>query len=271
MREVQNIGRKADTVSTREALRRQLNVMHAVILRDIRSRYFNHGLGFLVVPLFPVGHALILLGIYQATGRGAIFGDDLVLFFATGLIPVLTFTYISRFMSTSIISNKSMLSFPAVHLLDIILARSVLEFVAIVLSIIFITVMLIALGSNPSPRSPPDAALALASITLLSIGIGLVVSVITAIVPIFSMLYAFFTVVIYLTSGAPIYLQMFPDEVLYYCSFNPTYHAVTWMRSAYYIGYPDHYFSKTYLLMWGMISLSTGLLMERLLRRQILS
>jgi capsular polysaccharide transport system permease protein len=73
-------------VSIVTALKRQRDVMHAVILRDIRSRYFNHGLGYLIVPLFPVAHIFLLIGIYKVTGRQAIFGDDMALFFATVLI-----------------------------------------------------------------------------------------------------------------------------------------------------------------------------------------
>lgn len=255
----------------RVALQRKINVMHAVILRDIRSRYFDHGLGFLIVPLFPVAHMALLIAIYKVVDRQAVFGDDLVLFFATGLIPVLTFNYISRFMSVSVVANKGMLAFPAVRLLDIVLGRSILELVAIVISIIFVLVILIAVGSDPVPRSTQDAALAMICIALLSIGVGIVVSVISAIVPVFSMFYALFSAVIYLSSGAPIYLHAFPDIVIYFCSFNPAFHAVEWMRTAYYLGYSGQYLSKTYLISWAFGSLAIGLLMERSLRRYILN
>jgi len=257
--------------TVREALIRQINVMHAVILRDIRSRYFNHGLGFLVVPLFPVAHMGLLLAIYTAMDRRAVFGDDLVLFFATGLIPVLMFNYISRFMSVSVLTNKGMLAFPAVHLLDIVLARSILEIVGIVISILFVVVILISVGSDPVPQSPRDAALALLCVSVLSIGVGIIVSVISAIFPFVSMAYALFTAIIYLSSGAPIYLQSLPDIVVYYCSFNPTFHAVEWVRSAYYLGYQAQYLDKTYLVGWAIGSLAVGLYMERALRPQILS
>ncbi|WP_416409242.1 ABC transporter permease [Agrobacterium rosae] len=253
------------------AIARKLNVMHAVILRDIRSRYFNHGLGFLIVPLFPVAHVLLLLGVYKVVDRQAVFGDDLVLFFATGLIPVLTFIYVSRFMSVSVLANKSMLAFPAVRLLDIVLGRSVLEFVAIVMSMLIVLAILVSVGSNPVPRSMEDAALAILCVVVMSIGVGIVVSVITAIFPFFAMFYALFTAVVYLTSGAPIYLHAFPDILIYYCSFNPAFHAVEWVRAAYYLGYSEQYLSKTYLLEWACGSLAIGLLMERLLRRQILN
>ncbi|KSV62478.1 hypothetical protein N185_08690 [Sinorhizobium sp. GW3] len=258
-------------VGVKTALKRQLNVMHAVVLRDIRSRYFNHGLGFLIVPLFPVAHVALLLAIYRVTGREAIFGDDMALFFATGLFPALTFTYISRFMSVSLVANKNMMSFPAVHLLDIVLARSFLEFIGIMISMLVIYAILLSVGSDPIPRSPATALLALLSTMVLSIGVGIVVSAISAMLPMFPMAYALFMVVVYLSSGAPIYLHIFPEEVIYYCSFNPVFHAVEWMRTAYYLGYPATELDKTYLLMWGFGSVAIGLLMERYLKQIILA
>jgi capsular polysaccharide transport system permease protein len=256
-------------VSIRAALQRKRNVMHAVILRDIRSRYFDHGLGFLIVPLFPVAHMMILILIYKIVDRQTIFGDDIVLFFATGLIPVLMFNYVSRFMSVSLLANKGMLAFPAVKLLDIVLARSVLELFGIVLSILFVLLIVVLVGSNPSARSTVDVVLVIGSVAILSIGVGIVVSVISVIWPFFAMFYGLFTVIIYLASGAPIYLQAFPEVVVYYCSFNPLFHAVEWVRSAYYLGYPSFHLSKTYLVSWSFCSLSVGLLLERCCRRFI--
>lgn len=279
MEEIQSTGSVEDNVRSRhsheatvlEAVTRKINVMHAVILRDIRSRYFDHGLGFLVVPLFPVAHMALLLTIYRVLDRQAVFGEDLILFFATGLIPVLTFNYISRFMSVSVVANKGMLAFPAVHLLDIVLGRSLLELVAIVISISFVLIILLAAGSDPVPRSLEDAVLAMMCVASLSIGVGIMVSVVSAIFPFFSMVYSLFTAIIYVSSGAPIYLHSLPDVVIYYCSFNPAFHAVEWMRTAYYLGYSDQYLSKTYLMAWAFGSLAVGLLMERVFRRNILN
>lgn len=44
--------------------------------------------------------------------------------FATGLLPCLTFMYVSRFMALSIVMNRPMLAIPAVKVLDILFARA---------------------------------------------------------------------------------------------------------------------------------------------------
>nr|WP_234889391.1 ABC transporter permease [Agrobacterium vitis] len=241
--------------------------MHAVILRDIRSRFFNHGLGFLIVPLFPVGHIFLLLLIYYVVGKHSEFGDDLQIFFATGLLPVMTFTYVSRFMSISLLANKSMMAFPVVRLLDIILARAFLEFIGIIISFIFIYIYLVSIGSNPVPVYPSEALLAFLFTVILSIGFGIIASVISVIMPIFPMIYSLLMVIFYITSGAPIYLHSFPEVVVYSCSWNPAFQAVEWVRSAYYLGYPTEDLDKQYFIGVAIGSVCIGLLLERLLRR----
>nr|WP_234889093.1 ABC transporter permease [Agrobacterium vitis] len=236
-------------------------------MRDIRSRFFNHGLGFLIVPLFPVGHIFLLLLIYYVVGKHSEFGDDLQIFFATGLLPVMTFTYVSRFMSISLLANKSMMAFPVVRLLDIILARAFLEFIGIIISFIFIYVYLVSIGSNPVPVYPSEALLAFLFTVILSIGFGIIASVISVIMPIFPMIYSLIMVIFYITSGAPIYLHSFPEVVVYGCSWNPAFQAVEWVRSAYYLGYPTEDLDKQYFIGVAIGSVCLGLLLERILRK----
>ena len=260
-----------ESVSLKDALQKKINVMHAVILRDIRSRYFNHGLGFLIVPLFPTAHLVLLLVFYTVIGRDATFGDDTRLFFATGLMPALSFMYVSRFMSISLLSNKSMMAFPIVRLLDIVIARAFLEIIGIIIATVFIICILLANGSDPWPRDLAQAGIGMLLIFITSIGVGIIASVITAIVPVFALIYALSMIIIYLTSGAPIYLHSMPSQVLDVVSWSPAFQAVEWVRSAYYLGYPDHYLNKTYLVGFAVGSLAIGLLMERTLRRVVLS
>ena len=255
----------------KSALLQKLNVMHAVVMRDIRSRFFNHGLGFLIVPLFPVTHIAILLIFYSILGRDSVFGDDLRLFFATGLMPALTFTYLSRFMSVSLLANKSMMAFPVVRLLDIVLARAFLEFMGIVIALGIMFVFLVSSGSNPIPMYPSEALLAFFVTVVLALGFGIIASVITAIAPMFAVIYGLSMIIFYLSSGAPIYLESFPEQLIYACSWNPLFHSVEWIRSAYYLGYPAQSLDKIYLIGWAMGSVAAGLLAERVLRPYMLN
>ena len=248
----------------------RFNVMKAVILRDLRTRFFDHGLGFLLVPLWPLAHMVILLIIYSLSGRSVPFGDSLNLFFATGLIPTLAFMYISRFMSLSIVLNRPMMAFPAVTAVDIMAARAFLEVVAGYLTLIFIFTILTILGDNPIPYDMEQAVLAYLATLLLAIGVGSLASVIVMFVPFFVTVYALLMIVIYIASGTLFIVSALPDQISYILSWNPVVHAVDWMRSAYYPTYSTKILDKQYLLGFGLGSLCLGLTLERTLRWKVL-
>ncbi|WP_250939372.1 ABC transporter permease [Allorhizobium sonneratiae] len=241
--------------------------MMAVILRDMRTRFFDHGIGYLVVALWPLTHMLALLVINGLRHGQAPYGDSMYIFLATGLIPTLLFMYVSRFMSLSIILNKPMLAFPQVQILDILMGRAVLEVVAALLTLFFFVIILLVLGENPWPYNPVQALEAYSASVLLAVGVGIVAGVITAILPIFATAYALFMILIYLSSGMLFDTSKLPDQVTKILAWLPVFQTVEWMRVAYFPTYSDKLLDRQYVLMWGLCSLFFGLVLERMVRR----
>ena len=265
-----NYSKTYPKITIRAALREKKNVMAAVILGDIKSRFFNHGLGFLVLVIWPLAHMMVLLAIYTFMGRQAPYGDSLRVFFATGLIPTLVFMYVSRWMSLSLILNRPMLAFPVVTVIDIMAARAFLEIVAAVLTLISVFTILLFLGDNPFPVDPHEAAYAYLATLLLALGVGSIAGVITMFMPFFGTIYALSMIIVYIISGVLFVPAALPEPIAYALSWNPVFHAVEWMRSAYYLGYSGKYLDKPYLIGFGMTSLCLGLLLERIFRRKML-
>ena len=253
-----------------QALSQKRHVMTAVMLRDMRTRFFNHGLGFLIVALWPLAHMLILLAIYTVVGRKTPFGESLNVFFATGLIPTLAFMYVSRFMSLSLILNRPMLSFPVVTVVDIMTARAVLEIIAAYLTLIFMFAILLALGDDPIPFDVEQAVYAYLATLLLSVGAGSLAGVIVMFSPFFATIYALTMILVYIGSGTLFVISDLPDVISGPLAWNPVVHSVEWMRTAYYPTYSDKILDKGYLLGCGLTSLCLGLLLERTLRWKML-
>ncbi|WP_246754981.1 ABC transporter permease [Rhizobium lusitanum] len=252
------------------ALEQKMNVMNAVMLRDMRTRFFNHGLGFLVQSFWPLTHIFVLIVIYNLAGRTAAYGDSVTLFFATALLPTMSFMYISRFMCLSLILNRQMLSFPAVKIVDIMFARAFLEIMAAFLTLFLTIVILLILGDDPFPADPIQAVLAYLSSLLLGVGIGSLAGVIVMFFELFATIYALFMVVVYVTSGIVFVAPLMPKVIGDVLSWSPVFGCVEWMRSAYYPSYPDQFVNKYYIVGIGVGSACLGLLLERVFRRQIM-
>ncbi|ENN85621.1 Capsular polysaccharide ABC transporter, permease protein KpsM [Rhizobium freirei PRF 81] len=243
--------------------------MNAVMLRDMRTRFFNHGLGFLVQSVWPLVHMLVIMMMSVLTGRASPFGESPMLFFATGILPVLTFIYISRFMSLSLISNAPMMAFPVVHITDILFARALLEIIAGAITLLMMYLIFLSLDISPYPADPLQAVFAYLATILLAVGIGTIVSVISLAAPVFVTVYALLGIIFYISSGALFVPSELPDSVATPLSYNPLLQCVEWMRTAYYENYSDRLLNRGYVVGWGMCSLGLGLFLERALRGKL--
>ncbi|WVT77558.1 capsular biosynthesis protein (plasmid) [Sinorhizobium chiapasense] len=244
--------------------------MTAVILRDMRTRFFNHGLGFLVVPLWPLVHMLVLLGISHALGRRVPYGESTNVFFGSGLVPTLAFMYVSRFMTLSVALNRPMLAFPAVKPIDILNARAVLEIVAAWFTLIFIIIFLLVVGDDPTPVDINEAVAAYLSVLFLAFSVGTLAGAITSIFPLFTTVYALFMIIVYASSGTMFVPANLPEAIRTPLSYSPVVQCVEWMRSAYFPTYDTSLLSKEYIWGFSLSCLLAGLALERVFRRKIL-
>lgn len=78
----------------------------------MRTRFFGDGLGFLIAIAWPRAHIGVLLAIYRGVGRATPYGDSILVFFGTGLVPFMSFSYMSRFPMLSLLHNRPLLAFP---------------------------------------------------------------------------------------------------------------------------------------------------------------
>lgn len=254
-----------------QMLAAQRQVLYAIMLRDIRARFFGSALGFLVMIAWPLSHIVALLLVNTAAGRAAPYGESSALFFATGVVPFMVFSYVSRFTMLGMITNKPLLMLPIINVTDILFGRVALEILSAVIVILILALSFWVLGIDFAPTYTIEAFNALAASVLLGVGIGILGGIITAFAPIFFMIFSLFTIVLWMASGVLFVPDALPHQVAYWLSFNPALQCVEWMRSAFYEGYGASLLDKTYLIRWGVLSVLAGLLLERMVRGKVLS
>lgn len=251
-------------------LRTQFHVLMALILRDMRTRFFGHAAGYLIAIAWPLAHIAILLVIYSATGRVTPYGESPILFFAVALAPVMSFIYASRWIMMSAVTNKPLLAFPIVKLTDVLFARAILETLGSCCMFILLLITLTAMGIDARPVSINEAMKALGCAMLLGIGVGFVNGLIAVVAPLWVTAYALTIIVLYITSGVLFVPDQLPNVAREILSWNPLLHAVEWIRTAYYGGYESRTLDKPYLIGWGAGSLFLSLVMLRYGRRFLL-
>ncbi len=254
----------------RALLEAQGRILVALMLRDIRTRFFGKAWGFVIAIAWPISHILILLGVYELIGRSAPYGESTALWFATGIIPFMAFSYMSRLISLGVLVNKPLLTYPVVSVMDIILSRAIVEALSASMVVIIMCSLFWALDIDFMPTSIVEAAEALLASMLLGLGVGVVSAVVTGMIPYWAVGYGLFIIFLWITSGVVFVPSALPEQLRTIVSYHPVLHCIEWMRSAYYDGYGMAVLSKTYVIWWGLGSLFVGLIMERLLRGKVL-
>jgi capsular polysaccharide transport system permease protein len=250
-------------------IQRQYFVIVALMLRIIRTRFFGHGLGFLISIGWPLVHILALLAIHAWADRAAPYGTSLALFFATALVPYMTFSYMSRSIMISVVHNRPLLFLPGVTITDLIIAGGILEALSACCMIILLSFVLAAFGIDFVPKDALGAASAFGAAMLLGFGVGFVNSILVLATPTWVTGYSLILIGLYIMSGVFFVLDSFSEHIRYPLSFLPTLQLTEWMRAAYYDGYGST-LDRTYTVGSGVVFLALGLVFERLFRGRLL-
>lgn len=260
------VGRRVSRLSS-SPLKNYSNVIRALVLHDIKMRFFGTGLGQIFIMFWPLVHVAALVAIFYVSGRAAPFGQNNILYCATGVIPFIIFSYMSRWMVFAAVTNKCLTSYPIVKMMDLLAARAVLELLSAFISVAIILCILALIGVDCWPNNVPEAAAAFGASILVAFAFGVFNGAIAAVYPMWLTIYSISMIFWYSSAGIFFVAGSLPESVRYIASFNPVLQLVEWTRSAYYINYPRVILDKEYTLFSALLIIGIGLALERLLRR----
>jgi capsular polysaccharide transport system permease protein len=260
-----------ETFGLWSAAKRHRRVLFALMLRNIRTRFLGNGLGYLIAIAWPLSHILIVVAIFTFTGRSAPYGDSVALFIATGTLPFMTFSYLSRFMMLSMMSTRPLLAFPEVKILDVLLASALLETLAACCVTIVLIVLAWFAGIDVMPKDVVQAALAFGAALLLGLGFGVLNGIIAFAIPFWFTGYSLVIIALWASAGIFFVPDALPDVLRNVLAYHPVLQVIEWMRSAYYEGYGDLVLDRHYIIGVGIGTVFLGLLLERAVRGHLLA
>jgi capsular polysaccharide transport system permease protein len=253
------------------AAKRQRRVLFALMLRNIRTRFFGNGLGYLVGIAWPLTHILILVGLFVFTGRTAPYGDSTVLFIATGVVPYMIFSYLARMTMLSVMKARPLLAFPEVKVLDVLLAAAFLEILAAACVTIVLILIAWFAGVDVMPRDVGQAAYAFGAIVLLGFGFGLTNSAIALAAPSWFTGYILINILLWVSAGVFFVPDAMPQVLREALAYQPVLQVIEWTRSAYYEGYGGLVLDRRYVIGVGIGGVFLGLFLERAMRGHLLA
>ena len=246
-----------------------VEVIGAVLMRDMQTRFGHSKFGFLAYLLVPYAHLTLLVVIYWVLGRQAPLGNDPIVFFSLGVCCIVLFGYPYLFCVRAPLENKPLLYFPRVKIFDILIARALLEALGAIVACCGVLLFLLVGGFNFEPHDFLLMLTGFGSAIYIGISSGILFGVLTALwAPLVypaSLLRGLF----WATSGVvflPGMLPKLPREIVAYF---PLLHSVELVRVGYYADYVSPVLDINYLIWFPTGTLAFAFLLHHLLRRYI--
>lgn len=252
-----------------EGLRTQLRVINALVLRETKTRYGTHKLGFLWALLEPVASVTFFVVLFSAIRHDRPAGMPLATFMIVGFCCYALFRGPMGQMQGAISSSRTLLAFPQVTTFDVILARGLLELAVGLFVFVLMCCMALLLGYEVRVERPLGVLGACSLLAMAGVGAGFLFASLEPLVPAINQ---FTSQVLgrplFFASGIFYAAESLPQAVLDYLLWNPFLHMIELARGAFFHGFETHHGSWLYASAWSVGLLATGLVVHRALRKK---
>lgn len=247
----------------------QVQVVSALVMRETRTRFGAHQMGYLWALIEPTIVIFTFYLMFRVVGRASPAGMDPFSFIATGIIPYTLFASSAHRVAEAINGNRALLFYPQVRPIDLVIARSALE--AATLGAVFIGL----LGGHALWRqelavdSPLRVIAGLALASGLGSSVGLVFCGLGQLSHLADRARGPLLRPLFWLSGVFFAAGELPDRVRELMLMNPVLHATELVRDGWFESYDDTHVDLGYGLAWVLGLLCLGLVLERAVRRRI--
>jgi capsular polysaccharide transport system permease protein len=253
------------------ALQIWLNVINAILLRDVRARAGKFYTGYLVIFLMPFLHLAVVLVFFIVTARIPFVGDEPIIYFGLSILPFVVFVYPSRQIVLGLAANRPLLHFPRVKIMDVIIARGLLESAnGMTVSALVFLVLFLATGEF-SPRDTFGMVCSMLLTLYFGFAYGLINALIAHLFQFWHYAFGVLFPLIWVLSGIVFNPHTIPSPYKDYLAYNPLLQCVEYIRYSYYEGYPHEILDVPYVFWTATCMIALGLFIERASRRILLS
>ncbi|MEM9140382.1 MAG: ABC transporter permease [Pseudomonadota bacterium] len=242
------------------AIRQQAAVLHALMLREMITRYGRTSAGYLWALAEPVGFIALLSLIFTQITHKPPLGASFPLFYASGFLAYHWVADIADVTGRSVHVNRPLLSFPAITPLDTVLARFLLQALT---GLVVAGVILAAILALDAPFARPDPAPLLTAFGLaLCLGLGIGIFNVWAFAhwPFWERVWGILFRPVFLISCVFFTYGGLPGPVKEVLWWNPVIHLVGLMRAGLYPAYDAAYVMPGYVLALAGGLMCAGLL-----------
>jgi len=254
--------------SFKKSIGRQVNIVFALVVREMTTRYGNKIGGYMWAVLDPVLTVAILTFVFSAIAHSPPLGRSFPLFFATGYFTFYMYRSTADQVCTSVEANRALLSYPIVNPIDTIISRILLQ----VITLFVVAVLLFGYLSFQTKFEQinlgPIIVASLLAI-LLGAGVGICNIVWFHLSPLYHQIWGIINRPAFLVSGVFFLPETMPHPFRDLILWNPLVHVIGLFRAGFYPTYRAAYVDIPFVLGITVFSLSFGMFLVWLFEAQL--
>ena len=247
----------------------QCRVLHALILRELKSRYGDRRLGFAWALFEPMIFMSVFVLGFQLIGQGAPSGIPAALFFIAGISPFFMFREIFSEVVQGTRGQQSLLMFPQVTRMDLLVAKVIVNSLVSISVFLLLVIGLYFAGITFHVEDPLGVMTGFSLMISLGFGLGLVLGALGIRYEfIHSISQALLGRPLFLTSGIFFTASMLPPFARDIALYNPLMHCIELIRSSLFESFDSRFIDLQYVCVFALVLISFGLMLLGVFERQ---
>ena len=248
----------------------QINVLKALILREIITRYGRNNIGFLWLFVEPMSLTLLISLMWYFFKVNAFSNLNIVAFVITGYPMAMMWRNSSSRAKGAVKANQALLYHHNIRILDLVYARIFLEIIGASAAQIFVMIIFIFIGLISIPNDPFYMLCAWGLMCWFSLGLGLIIFVLSARFEAFNKIWGTLSFILIPISGTFFWVDTFPNEIRRLLLLLPPVHGTEMFRFGYFGSSVTTHQSISYLILCDIVLLFIGLAMVKINENHIL-
>lgn len=238
-------------------------VVHALLMREVLTRFGRHNIGFLWLFVEPMLFTLGVAALWSATR--AVHGSDLpiVAFAITGYSSVLLWRNMPFRCIGAIPANLSLMYHRNVRALDIYLARLLLEAAGATMSFVFLTLFFYFVGWMSPPEDVLQVAFGWFMLTWFGFSLALLLGALSLSSELVEKLWHPASYLLFPLSGAAFLVDVLPPTAQQLILYLPMVHGVEYVREGFFGSEVRTHFDLAYMALCNTLIMLLGLAQER--------
>lgn len=246
-----------------QSLRIQFRVVGALLMREILTRYGRHNIGFLWIFFEPMMFTLGVLALWTATKATHGSALPITAFAITGYSSVLLWRNCANRCALAILPNQSLLYHRNVRVIDLFLARVLLEIAGATMSFVFLTLFFVTIGLMKPPENITLVLGGWIHLAVFGTGLGFCIGALSERSETVERVWHTAAYLLFPLSGALFMVEWLPEKLQKVVLLLPMIHGTEMLRSGYFGPQVKAHYDIGYMVVCDMVLLLVGLFLVR--------